>query len=102
MREGDQNQPRLARAPFVQILKTVQKGFRIRHRQHAGMSFRHHDTVLMNRVSRIRRYNGIAGTDDSEQQMRQSILGADGRNRFGRRIEFHVIALLISMDDLFP
>ena len=94
VRERDQDQPRLARAASVQILQTVQKRLRIRHRQHAGVPFRHDDAVLMDRIRRIRRYHGIAGTDDREQQMRQRVLGADGGDRFGRRIEVHVIAFL--------
>ena len=84
---------RLARASPVQILQPVQKRRRIRHGQHAGVPFRHDHAVLMNRIRRIRRHHRVARSDDREQQMRQRVLGADGDDRFGLRIELDAVIL---------
>ena len=50
----------------------------VRHGQHTGLALGHDYAVLMNRISGIGRNNHIARANDGKQQMRESVLRADG------------------------
>ena len=61
----------------------------------------HDDTVLVNRISRIRRNHRFTWPDDREKQMSERVFGPNSDNRFRRRIEIHIVLSLVSLNDLF-
>ena len=81
------------------MLQAVQELGRRRHGKHAGVAFGHDDAVLMNRIGGIRRDHGVARPDHGEQQMRQRVLGADGDDGFGFRIQLDAVVGAIALDD---
>ena len=80
----------------------AQERRRIRHRQHAGVAFRHHHAVLVDRIGGIRRNHRVVRPDGREQQVRQRILRADRHDRFALRIEVDVVVRLVARRDLSP
>ncbi len=62
-----------------------------RHGEHARVPFGHDDAVLMDGIGRVRRNHGIARANHGKEQVRESILGADGDNRFGFRIQLDAV-----------
>ena len=70
-----------------------------RHRKHARVPFGHDHAVLMDGISGVRRNHGVARANHREEQMGQGVLGADGDNRFGFRIQLDAVFGAIALHD---
>ena len=67
----------------------------VSHRHMADIRTGNHKTVGMDRVGRVRHEDGIAGASRCQRQMSQALLGTQGHNGLGSRIQSHVITPLI-------
>ncbi len=69
------------------------------HRHMADIRPGDHETVGVDRIGRVGHQDRVAGTGGGQRQVGQALLGTQGDDRLGGRVQVHIVAALVPVTD---
>src|SRR5262249_15227304 len=100
VREREHQELWLLRARVIEPAQRVHRGFRpFNDRQLDQFATGDGRGERMDRIARVGNYHLVAGFDQRQHQVREALFRADGRNRFGFRIDLDAVTARVPARD---